>query len=125
MRTRLAWLFALVLAASLILAPAMPAFAGSPTFAQEEDTQSEDTGGEGVGQEEEVSDTEDEDGAGQSDPDAETGAGEGEQSGTSEEEGPVWTYQMAKIVIALLVLMALGIAAAYYKLVVQRQRAGI
>jgi hypothetical protein len=32
---------------------------------------------------------------------------------------------MAWIVIALLVFMGIGVALAYYKLVVQRQRAGI
>ena len=120
MRTRLASLLALVLAATLVLAPALPAFAATYTFAQEQDTQDE---GDGVDQEDEV--TEGGEGEGQSDPDAETGAGEDEQTGAAEEEGPVWTYQMAKIVIALCVLMALGIGAAYYRLVVQRQRAGI
>jgi uncharacterized phage infection (PIP) family protein YhgE len=36
--------------------------------------------------------------------------------------GPVWTYQMSKITILLLVLMVLAMGGLYYKLVVKRRR---
>ncbi len=77
--------------------------------------------------EQQGAETNNQDEAGQSDPDAETGAGQDEQQpGTNEgEAGPVWTYQMSKIILVLLVFVFLGIAAAYYRLVHQRQRAGI
>ncbi|MBA2725650.1 MAG: hypothetical protein H0U53_06650 [Actinobacteria bacterium] len=152
MRTRLAILLALVLAFPLALA--LPAAAadhivlsrvkgagGDPSplqeaaaehliLAQEEGSEQGDPAGNGdpVGEEEgaEGGETNSEEGEGQSGADAETGVSEDEQTEPAEvEAGPVWTYQMSKIVIALLVLMALGIGAAYYKLVVQRQRAGI
>lgn len=64
------------------------------------------------------------DGEGQGDPDAQSGAGEGEQGEATVEEGPVWTYQMARLGLVLLLLIGLGIGLAYYKLVAQRQRAG-
>jgi hypothetical protein len=120
MRVRLATLLALF----LILLPATQlvgiASAGAGTdvvLAQEGvDESDESQGGEGGNEEE---------GEGQSDPDAETGAGADEQAPAAEEEGPVWTYQMAKIVIALLLFMCIGVGLAYYKLVVQRQRAGV
>ena len=122
MRVRLATLLALfliVLPATQVLG-AVAASAGTGDhilLAQEnvdesDEAQGGETGNEGAGE-------------GQSDPDAETGAGEEENAPAVEEEGPVWTYQMAKIVIALLLLMGIGVGAAYYKLVVQRQRAGI
>ena len=47
-----------------------------------------------------------------------------EPAPAEEEAGPVWTYQMSKIVIGLLVLMALGIGGAYYKIVAKRQKEG-
>ena len=59
-------------------------------------------------------------GKGQSDSKAETGASN--SSETAEEEGPPWTYQMARIGIGLLVLMALGLGLLYYRMVVSRQR---
>jgi hypothetical protein len=43
-------------------------------------------------------------------------------SPTEEEAGPPWTYQMARISLLLLVLLVLGMAAVYYRLVVKRQR---
>lgn len=125
MRTRLAILLALVLAVPIALVPALSARAEVKVFAQsdttgedepivgeEEATEGEETGSEG-------------DESGQGEPEAETGAGEGETGDAAEEVGPIWTYQMAKIVIALLVLMALAIAGAYYQFVVKRQREGI
>ena len=61
-------------------------------------------------------------GEGQSDADAETGAGEGETGEAATEEGPPWTYQMARIAIALLVLVAGALGLLYYRLIVQRSR---
>jgi hypothetical protein len=52
----------------------------------------------------------------------ESGADEGETVPAVEETGPPWTYQMARMGIALLVLMAFGVAFAYYRFVVKRQR---
>jgi hypothetical protein len=121
MRVRLATLLALfliVLPATQVLgAVAASAGTGDHILLAQENVDESDgaQGGE----------TGNEGGEGQSDPDAETGAGEEENAPAVEEEGPVWTYQMAKIVIALLLLMGIGVGAAYYKLVVQRQRAGI
>ena len=119
MRVRLATLLALFLIAlpATQVVGAVAAGAGtegSILLAQEnvDEGQEGETGDDGSGE-------------GQSDPDTETGAGEGEDAPAVEEEGPVWTYQMAKIVIALLLLMSIGVGLAYYKLVVQRQRAGI
>ncbi len=63
-------------------------------------------------------------GAGQDDPDAETGANEGQtEEGTSAETtGPPWTYQMARITLALLVLLALGLGYLYFRLIVSRRK---
>ncbi len=131
MRRRPAILLALLLAFPIALA--LPAAASEHDLiilAQEEGTEEGDPAGDGdpVGEEEgaQGGETNSEEGDGQSDADAETGASEDEKTEPAEvEAGPVWTYQMSKIVIVLLVFMALGIAAAYYKLVVQRQRTGI
>ena len=43
-------------------------------------------------------------------------------SPTTEEAGPPWTYQMARISILLLALMLLAVGATYYRLVLKRQR---
>jgi hypothetical protein len=50
------------------------------------------------------------------------GADEGQAEDAAEEEGPPWTYQMARISLALLALLALAIGGAYYRFVVMRQR---
>jgi hypothetical protein len=62
---------------------------------------------------------------GQGQPEAETGAGEGETEGAGGETGPQWTYQMARLSLALLIFALLGIGYAYYRFVFTRQRAGI
>lgn len=67
----------------------------------------------------------DEEGEGQSGTDAETGADEGEQAPAAEETGPVWTYQMARIGLGLLVLLLAAVGFTYWKLVAHRQRAGV
>lgn len=66
----------------------------------------------------------DEGGAGQDDPDAETGASEEEteDSTSPEATGPPWTYQMARITLVLLVLLALGLGSLYYRLVASRRK---
>ncbi|CAN5523227.1 hypothetical protein BH20ACT21_BH20ACT21_13180 [soil metagenome] len=38
------------------------------------------------------------------------------------ETGPPWTYQMAKITLAMLLLLGLAIGAIYYRLIVRRRR---
>ena len=62
-------------------------------------------------------------GEGQSDPDAETGAGADEQEAAVEEEGPPWTYQMARIGIVLMVIVGLLMGLLYYRMIASRQRA--
>ena len=66
-------------------------------------------------------------GEGQGSEEAETGASEGEtEEGTSEgEAGPPWTYQMARITLALLLIMAVGVAYLYYRLVTTRRRGAV
>ena len=128
MRTRLAILLALVLA--FPVAFALPALAADHVLLAQEAPGADDPAGDAdpadADDESQGGEVNSEDGDGASDPDAETGVSEDEQTEPAEvEAGPVWTYQMSKIVIALFVLMMLGIAAAYYKLVVQRQRTGI
>ena len=63
-------------------------------------------------------------GEGQSDPEAETGADEGESGGT-EQTGPPWTYQMARLSVVLVLLLLGGLGLLYYRLVVSRQRQGV
>jgi hypothetical protein len=95
-----------------------PTSRGPAILAQQ--TSEEDTGGESsTGQ-----DTDE--GEGSSGAEAETGANEGQtEGGETEETGPPWTYQMARISLALLVLMGLATAGLYWRLVVQRQRRGV
>lgn len=119
MRTRTALSFALVLSLSAV-GFATPAPASERVLAQEDDT------GEGdpTGEEEEAGGQEEQ--GGEVDPE-EAGAGEGEQEGAAaeEEEGPLWTYQMSRIGLALLLLMLLGIGGAYWNFVAKRQKQGI
>jgi hypothetical protein len=125
LRTRAAILVALILvsAAVLVGGPAARAddyhsSSGPVLFAQET---GEDPGEANVGEEEEAQQTggEEEDGGGAAE---ESGAGEGETGGAAEETGPPWTYQMARIALALTVLLGIGIALMYRKLVGTRQR---
>ena len=113
MRKRFATLLVLVLIALPVALVASSHAAGAASrgtvvLAQEGD-KSDDSQGQDAGKEDQ----------GKSD------AGASEDAPAAEEEGPVWTYQMSKILIGLLVLMAIGVGLAYYKLVVQRQRAGV
>jgi hypothetical protein len=63
-----------------------------------------------------------EDGTGQSDAEAETGTEEADSEAAEPEAGPPWTFQMARIIIVLSVLLCLAIARWYWKLVGSRQR---
>jgi len=102
MRARLA--LALLLAVSITaLSPLIgSAVAGTLVTAQEEESEGQDQGGQ--------------------DPETETGADEGQTEEAAEEIGPPWTYQMARLGIALMVVLALGIGLAYYRFVTKRQR---
>lgn len=108
MRSRIPLIILVLLACFLAAAPTV-ALAGSRTVVAQGTEDSETTG-------------EDSGGTGQSDPKSETGS---EQEATQEETtetGPPWTYQMARISVVLLVLIALAIGRLYYKLVASRQR---
>ena len=69
-----------------------------------------------------VQSEETEDGTGQSDVEAETGTEEADSEAAEAETGPPWTYQMARIIIVLSILLALAIFRWYWKLVGSRQR---
>ncbi len=114
MRSRAAVsLFLMVLVPTIVLVAA-PA-ASAAVLAQQPNEDTGTTGGDAQDPGE---------GEGQDDPAAETGAGEGEtEEGTSAETtGPPWTYQMAWITLALLVLLALGLGYLYFRLVASRRR---
>lgn len=67
-------------------------------------------------------DVEQEGGEGEGEVESEGGAEEGQTEEAAEEEGPPWTYQMARFSVAMLLFLGLGIGAAYYRFVVMRQR---
>ena len=123
MRARIAAVLSLFLICFFVGTPAVSA--ATVPLAQEADTDSE----EGVvGEEDESAQGEganEEEGEGQGDADAETGAGAGEQEGgeSAEEEGPPWTYQMARIGIVLMLFIAIALGALYYRMIASRQRA--
>ena len=104
MRARFALLLAL-----LLIVPSVQALAPVAWAQDEADTGTEGSGGSSEG----------EDGA--SDPEAETGA---EGGAVEEEEGPPWTYQMARITLVLLLLLFLAMGLLYWRLLASRQRAG-
>jgi cobalamin biosynthesis Mg chelatase CobN len=118
MRARLAAVLSLFV---LFALPASVVHARTVTLAQEVDTE------EGaVDQEDESQGSEsgnETEGEGQSDADAETGAGAGEQEAAVEEEGPPWTYQMARIGIVLMVIVGILMGLLYYRMIASRQRA--
>ncbi|HEX2196475.1 MAG TPA: hypothetical protein VHJ76_06070 [Actinomycetota bacterium] len=131
MRRRTATLFALaLLLGSVGLTEA--AFAADPVLAQEVGETEEEsgiTGEEGSEQSEgttsEGDEGEDQESGGADEPEAETGSGADETEEAATETGPPWTYQMARIALASLVLLALAIAGAYYRFVVMRQRGAV
>jgi hypothetical protein len=108
----------LVLWAGAVLVPA--AHAADLVLAQET---GEDSDGNVSGEEteggEETSGTQEDEGA--SEEAAETGAG-GESEGATEETGPPWTYQMARMSAVILLLVGLITVIQYYRMVVQRSR---
>lgn len=107
MRTRRTVMLALVVILGLLpmtLAPMMAA-AGQAVLAQAEPE----------------SESEDEGGPGQQDPEAETGPGQGDEGG-AEEQGPVWTYQMAWLGLGLVLLLLGGVAFTYWAFVARRQK---
>lgn len=108
MRARFAVLFVLLLAFFSLGALPSVAFAQDDTGGTEQEGADADAEGEG----------------GQGEPEAETGAGEGETEGAAEEEGPPWTYQMARITLVLLILLFLAMGLLYWRLLASRQRAG-
>lgn len=116
MRSRATVIFlvlALALAAVLVSSPVALGAESDIVVAQQ-------PGGEGGVEGQEGAD---EGGEGQDDPDAESGAGEGEtEEASTEATGPPWTYQMARITLVLLVLLALGLGYLYYRLVASRRK---
>ena len=109
MRSRWAILAAALLVAFMTVPQAMAASRGYVVAQAEQgdaETQGED-GGEG---------------SGQSSEEAETGTEESESEGAATETGPPWTYQMARIIIVLSILLGLAIMRWYWKLVGSRQR---
>jgi cobalamin biosynthesis Mg chelatase CobN len=123
MRARLLALMVAALAGSALFLMTTSAHA-SVNLAQTEDEEGvvteEDESSQGEGGNEG-------EGTGQSDPEAETGADEGEtaEGESTEEEGPPWTYQMARIGIVLMLLVGGLIGLMYYRMIVQRQKGGI
>ena len=118
-----------LLIALLMVFASAPLVMPTVAHAQEEEPIQEGEDSQDIVEDEEESTGEETDteGEGQSEADAETGAGEEEQdeAAATEEEGPQWTYQMARITIALLFLLFLGVGLMYYRGVVVRSRAGI
>ena len=118
MRGRLAAVLVALLVPIAVLQFATAAVAAQIPLAQDdgvvgEEDEAENPGGAGEGEE---------GSEGQGDPDAESGAGEGETEEATEEEGPPWTYQMARIGVVLLVAMALGLWLLYHRLIGQRAK---
>lgn len=112
MRSRWAILAAVLLLTFMTIPQAIAA-SSHFVVAQAEESSSE-TEGEQTGDE-----------SGQSDAEAETGTEEEESAGGEEtvEAGPPWTYQMARIILVLSVLLGLAILRWYWKLVGSRSRA--
>lgn len=106
--------------------------AAEVSFAQEVGETEEESGitGEEGTQQQEGGTSEGDEGAeqesgGADEPEAETGSGADETQDAATETGPPWTYQMARIALASLVLLGLAIAGAYYRFVVMRQRGAV
>ena len=110
MRRRVtAWL-AVMLVAGVVVAPIAQA---SELVLAQETVDESDAGGE------ETTGTSQDEGAGEEA--AESGAG-GESGGATEETGPPWTFQMARLTLVLLFLWGLVTVIQYYRMVVQRSR---
>jgi hypothetical protein len=96
----------------LIAAPQAIAVAHPVVVAQADQGDSETQGEEVSGEQN-----------GQSDTDAETGTDKKDSEPAEVESGPPWTYQMARIIVVLAILLGLAIFRWYWKLVGSRQRA--
>lgn len=120
MRPRLASILVLIVVFGALGSLPAAAVASDLVVAQEQDSSEEQGGQEGQGQGG-GTDSEEE-GEGASNPEAETGANEGQTEEAEETTGPPWTYQMSRMIVGLLLLLSLGIAYLYFKLVLQRQR---
>ncbi len=129
MRRRLPLLFALML-----LVGGTAALSGDVALAQVVGETEEESGvtGEDANQNTEGGTTtegggegDDQESGGQDEPEAETGSGADQTEEAATETGPPWTYQMARIALASLLLLALAIAGAYYRFVVMRQRGAV
>ena len=110
-RALLSFLLLAVLCAALL--PASTAVAAPRhqiVLAQEEETDTEE------------GESSDSGGEGQDDPEAETGADE--EAPVEEETGPVWTYQMARMSVGLILLLGVGMALLYRRLIGGRQKTG-
>lgn len=111
---------AVLLLAAVFLTSASPSLtpvgrAADLVLAQETESEGSEEGGEGADGNEGSGGTE-----------AEVGAEEGQTESAEETEtGPPWTYQMARMVLVLVILIAVAIGLLYWRLVVQRQRRGI
>ena len=103
MRVRLSALLLAALAGSITLVVVVPSAHAAMNLAQTSDDEGE------------VTETDEEE--------AGAPAGEGEEA--TEEEGPPWTYQMARIGIVLMLLVGGLIGLMYYRMIVQRQKGGI
>jgi hypothetical protein len=103
MRARFALVFVVLLGALYATAPAALA-SNHPVLAQSPSGGSSDSGAKGDG--------------------AKTDSGDDAKAETPvvEEEGPPWTYQMAKITFAMLFLVFLGMGLSYWKLIGSRQK---
>ena len=136
MRSRLASLSAIaLLLTTLPILFALPAHASGPAVLAQTEEVPEDSTGEGntgeqpgdsevdgstQGEETGGDETTGQEGSG--DESTEVGADEGETEPVAEEVGPPWTYQMARIVLVLLLFLVLGIGAIYYRLVASRRK---
>ncbi len=132
MRRRIPALFAFVLLLGCTGFFTAASASSDLTLAQEvgEGEDESDIGGEENTQQSEGGTSEggegdDQESGGQDEPEAETGAGAGETEEGATETGPPWTYQMARLALASLVLLGLAIAGAYYRFVVMRQRGAV
>lgn len=104
MRSRLALLLALALAVPVVFFPAVSAQASGHIVIAQEEGEEEPSPAPTDGAEEESG---------------------GQEAGSAEETGPLWTYQMSRIGLVLLVLLLLGVAGAYRNFVHKRAKEGI